>query len=257
VAGGANYYKFVYAEIPAMKLNDVMIARVEGEKDGVTFTSAVLERNPIQYCYNATNNAAAGENLQKTCANMILYAAAAQTLFNYNTANLATAAWTQTQEALCERDVPAWENIDSREPLESGKLVNIIGTTLDVNSRVDMRYVMSFEDGVDYTTLTMYCTYTTYQDDTVTVAIPGTTWTDYQGYKAATMDVLNAAEMRSLLTAVVKDANGNVVSETYHTNVQSYGCKIYNNASAPQNLKDLMVAMVNYGDAAEILLKNK
>jgi ABC-type uncharacterized transport system substrate-binding protein len=257
VAGGANYYKFVYAEIPAMKLNDVMIAHVEGEKDGVTFTSAVLERNPIQYCYNATNNAAAGENLQKTCANMILYAAAAQTLFNYNTANLATAAWTQTQEALCERDVPAWENIDSREPLESGKLVNIIGTTLDVNSRVDMRYVMSFEDGVDYTTLTMYCTYTTYQDDTVTVEIPGTTWTDYQGYKAATMDVLNAAEMRSLLTAVVKDANGNVVSETYHTNVQSYGCKIYNNASAPQNLKDLMVAMVNYGDAAEVLLKNK
>jgi hypothetical protein len=116
---------------------------------------------------------------------------------------------------------------------------------------------MSFEDGVDYTTLTMYCTYTTYQDDTVTVEIPGTTWTDYQGYKAATMDVLNAAEMRSLLTAVVKDANGNVVSETYHTNVQSYGCKIYNNASAPQNLKDLMVAMVNYGDAAEVLLKNK
>ena len=257
VAGGANYYKFVYAEIPAMKLNDVMIAHVEGEKDGVTFTSAVLERNPIQYCYNATNNAAAGENLQKTCANMILYAAAAQTLFNYNTANLATAAWTQTQEALCERDVPAWENIDSREPLESGKLVNIIGTTLDVNSRVDMRYVMSFEDGVDYTTLTMYCTYTTYQDDTVTVEIPGTTWTDYQGYKAATMDVLNAAEMRSLISAVVKDANGNVVSETYHTNVQSYGCKIYNNASAPQNLKDLMVAMVNYGDAAEVLLKNK
>ena len=37
----------------------------------------------------------------------------------------------------------------------------------------------------------------------------------------------------------------------------SYGCKIYNNASAPQNLKDLMVAMVNYGDAAEVLLKNK
>ena len=37
VAGGANYYKFVYAEIPAMKLNDVMIAHVEGEKDGVTF----------------------------------------------------------------------------------------------------------------------------------------------------------------------------------------------------------------------------
>ena len=257
VAGGANYYKFVYAEIPAMKLNDVMIARVEGEKDGVTFTSAVLERNPVQYCYIATNNAAAGENLQKTCANMILYAAAAQTYFNYNTANLATAAWTQTQEALCERDVPAWENIDSREPLESGKLVNIIGTTLDVNSRVDMRYVMSFEDGVDYTTLTMYCTYTTYQDDTVTVEIPGTTWTDYQGYKAATMDVLNAAEMRSLLTAVVKDANGNVVSETYYTNVQSYGCKVYNNASASQNLKDLMVAMVNYGDAAEVLLKNK
>ena len=53
----------------------------------------------------------------------------------------------------------------------------------------------------------------------MTVEIPGTTWTDYQGYKAATMDVLNAAEMRSLLTAVVKDANGNVVSETYHTNV--------------------------------------
>ena len=74
---------------------------------------------------------------------------------------------------------------------------------------------------------------------------------------SVTMDVLNAAEMRSLLTAVVKDANGNVVSETYHTNVQSYGCKIYNNASAPQNLKDLMVAMVNYGDAAEVLLKNK
>ena len=28
--------------------------------------------------------------------------------------------------------------------------MNIIGTTLDVNIRVDMRYVMSFEDGVDY-----------------------------------------------------------------------------------------------------------
>ena len=53
--------------------------------------------------------------------------------------------------------MPAWENIDSREPLESGKLVNIIGTTLDVNIRVDMRYVMSFEDGVDYTTPPRSC----------------------------------------------------------------------------------------------------
>ena len=45
--------------------------------------------------------------------------------------------------------------------------------------------------------------------------------------------------------------------EKVKNTLESYGCKIYNNASAPQNLKDLMVAMVNYGDAAEVLLKNK
>ena len=255
VADGVNYYKFVFTGIPAMKLNDRMIAHVEGKKGSLPFISAGLDRNPVQYCYRASENTSLSAELRRTCANMILYAAAAQTMFNYNAANLATADWTDRQESLCDRDVPDWENDTGRDTLASGKQVNIIGTTLDVNSRVNLRYIMSFESGVDYRTLTMYCTYTTYQDDTVTVAIPGTTWTDYQGYKAATMDVLNAAEMRSLLTAVVKDANGNVVSETYHTNVQSYGCKIYNNASAPQNLKDLMVAMVNYGDAAKVLLK--
>ena len=47
------------------------------------------------------------------------------------------------------------------------------------------------------------------------------------------------------------------MSDTYHTSVQGYGCKVYNKDSQPQTLKDLMVAMVNYGDAAEVLLKNK
>lgn len=140
----------------------------------------------------------------------------------------------------------------------SGMTAEIKTYTLDVSGRVAINFYALPASGVDYSTLKLVATYVDMSGATQTVEVAGADWKYFNatyGY-VATMNAMNAAEMRSVVSAVVEDANGNVISNTYSTSIETYGKTIVDRAAAdPSNasrvkLAALMKAMINYGDAA-------
>ena len=250
-----NYILFKYENIAAKELNDKMVAHVEGVKDGVTFTSNEKDYNPMTYCYTIAQRETANDNLRKTCADMIKYCAAAQECFSYNTANMADADWNDTIAAVATQGDPELANYKEDIALE-GQTATIMTYTLDASGRVNINYYVLPDDMASYESLTLVCTYKDVKGHTVTTEIPGTDWDLYNttyGYKA-TLNTVNAGEMREIITAVVKDANGNVISNTYKTSIETYAWTIVDRDNN-QPLMKLMKAMLNYGTSANALLK--
>ena len=83
----------------------------------------------------------------------------------------------------------------------------------------------------------------------------GETWTKSGNEVYATLSTLNAAEMRKVVTAVVKDANGNAISNTRMMSIESYAWAA-NNANSTSLLSNMCRAMLNYGTSANAYLTN-
>ena len=255
-----TYYWFEYDNIAAMQLNDPMYATLHAVKDGVEYTTEPFEYRPMTYCYSIANRTTVDMKLRTTMANMILYCAAAQTYFNYNTENMATANWTSALDAIATIGDPEVSATKSSIVLE-GQTAEIKTYTLDVSGRVGINFYTLPSSGVDYKECELVCTYTDMNGAEKTVTIPGSEWKYYNstyGY-IATVNTMNAAEMRQMVSAVVyKD--GVAISNTYSVSVEAYAVTIATNAAnnpsntTYANLNALMKAMINYGDAAKAYL---
>jgi hypothetical protein len=252
-----SYYSFDFADIPAMALNDKMVAHLEGTKNGETWSSNAIDFNAIDYCYLVTTLTSQPESLRRTCANLILFAESAQINFSYNTANLPTAKWTDVQENLCDRTVPTWTTDNYSEPLE-GATVTFGGLMLDVNSRIDLRFVI-VPGNLNAEDLTAEIHYEGLKGASKSFTIPGSEWTDYgtQGRKTVTLHEMNAGELQSSVAIVIKDANGNAVSSTLHYSVDNYAGILYNLSSTSSEMKNMMVTMINYSLRAKVYLESK
>ena len=208
----------------------------------------------MSYCYTIAQRPDSNAALKKTCADMIKYCAAAQICFNYNTANPADADWNEVIDSVASQGDPVLADYKEIIPL-AGQTCEILTYTLDASGRVNINYYVLPDSGVDYTTLTLVCTYRDVKGNDVTTEISGADWTFFNatyGY-IATLNTVNAGEMREIITAVVKDANGNVISNTYKTSIETYAKTIVDrNNNEP--LMNLMKAMLNYGTSAQAFL---
>ncbi|MBQ1589821.1 MAG: hypothetical protein II106_03755, partial [Oscillospiraceae bacterium] len=252
-----SYYSFVFEDIPAMALNDRMVAHLEGTKNGETWSSNAIDFNAIDYCYLVTTISSQPETLRRTLANLILFAESAQINFEYNTENLPTGnnRWTETQENLCDRTVPDWTSGAYSDALD-GATVTFEGLMLDVNSRIDQRFVVN-PGSLNAEDLTAEISYVGLKNAAKTVSIPGSEWAEYGSRKTVTLHEMNAGELQSRVAIVIKDANGNAVSKTLHYSVQDYAGTLYGLSSTTANMKQLMVAMINYGLRANVYLESK
>ncbi|MBQ4301812.1 MAG: hypothetical protein II769_01745, partial [Oscillospiraceae bacterium] len=252
-----SYYSFVFEDIPAMALNDRMVAHLEGTKNGETWSSNAIDFNAIDYCYLVTTISSQPETLRRTLANLILFAESAQINFEYNTENLPTGnnRWTETQENLCDRTVPDWTSGAYSDALD-GATVTFEGLMLDVNSRIDLRFVVN-PGSLNAEDLTAEISYVGLKNAAKTVSIPGSEWAEYGSRKTVTLHEMNAGELQSRVAIVIKDANGNAVSKTLHYSVQDYAGTLYGLSSTTANMKQLMVAMINYGLRANVYLESK
>jgi hypothetical protein len=126
-------------------------------------------------------------------------------------------------------------------PLEGHEGATITNYSLDVSGRVSLNIYVRPNDGQALDTLTVRATYVDMKGVTRTKDIPGTAWGDLYnasvGYMV-TVDVLNAAEMRSLVTCQVLDQTGAVISNTYASSPE-----IYANLKITQNTNANMVAI--------------
>jgi hypothetical protein len=252
--GNGQYYLFALENIAAKELNDHMVAHVEGQKGDVTFTSDTKDYNPMTYCYTIAQRETSAMALRKTCADLIKYCAAAQICFSYNTENPADAGWNDTVNGVATQGDPELANYKEDIALE-GQTAAIKTYTLDASGRVNINYYVLPDDMAGYESLTLVCTYKDVKGNDVTTEIPGADWSyfnDTYGY-IATLDTVNAGEMREIITAVVKDANGNVISNTYKTSIETYAKTVVDRNNNP-TLIALLKAMLNYGTSAKALL---
>ena len=221
---GEQYYWFEYKDIAAKELNDKMVAHLEGDKDGVTFTSAKKDYNPMTYCYAFAQRETSNMALRKTCADLIKYCATAQICFNYNTANPADADWSLIPEGIATEGDPELANYKDNTALYGGT-VEIKTYTLDASGRVNINFLVKPDDMDSYQSLKLVCSYKEVKGNDVVIEIPGSDWTFYNntyGYMAV-LNTVNAGEMREVISAKVQDANGEDVSNVYKTSIETYG----------------------------------
>ena len=161
------------------------------------------------------------------------------------------------QENLCDRTVPTWTTDNYSEPLE-GAAVTFGGLMLDVNSRIDLRFVI-VPGNLNAEDLIAEIHYEGLKGASKSFTIPGSEWTDYgtQGKKAVTLHEMNAGELQSSVAIVIKDANGNAVSSTLHYSVDNYAGILYNLSSTSSEMKNMMVTMINYSLRAKVYLETK
>ena len=135
-------YRFSYPGIAPMELNDHMEGYLVGEKDGVTWISNRKISCPVDYYY-AVAQAGSGPSaeLKTACANLIKFAAAAQTVFGYNTANMADADWNATLESVATSTDPVLADNRVNVDLE-GKTTRIRSMTLNMEARVEVNFLI-------------------------------------------------------------------------------------------------------------------
>ena len=261
-SGGKYYYWFEYKNIATCELNDRMVMRLEGVKDGEAWVSPEKEYNPITYCYKITKNTKKSEELRITCANLILFCTEAQKYFGYNLDNLAAndPRWDNAVEGQLAVTTNPVDSLDkvTDDGQQTGLDVVIWRNTLELEGRVALSYVIQVPDANNVSDYTLVCTYENAKGVPKTVTIEGGDWGPFDDqHRKVSMSELNANDMRCEVTAVVKDGSGNVVSNTYVTSIEAFARKmLLNEEEDPryEALQPLMIAMMNYGFAAEAFL---
>ena len=146
----------------------------------------------------------------------------------------------------------------------TGLQVEFKQNTLEIEGRVEISYricpadLLTYADPTDLSNvagLTLVCTYTDAQGAPRTVEVPSSEWSFYtnaMGYRAV-MGELNANEMRTVVTAVVKDSTNTVVSNNYKTSIESFAYQYLTNG-ANDRVDPFLRAMMNFGLSAEAFL---
>ncbi len=251
------YVQFDYEDIPTMALNDEMTAVLYGTKAGTEEKLAERTYNPIDYCYYIAGNESSNEKLRTVCADLIKFAAAAQIHFSYNTAHMADEKWTAALDAIATQGDAALSGEKVITPLE-GQSVTITNYSLDISGRTGINFYVRPDAGQALETLTLEATYEDMKGQTQTVIVPGSQFGPLYNAKVGylvTVSAMNAAEMQSVVTAVVKDQQGNVVSNSYATSIAAYAKTICDRGTN-QSLIPLVKAMVIYGNAARAFFED-
>lgn len=84
------------------------------------------------------------------------------------------------------------------------------------------------------------------------VEIPYADWIDYYSWKAITFNGIAAKEMTDNISIEVFDGNGVSVSECWTTTVEEYALSAFDDESATEELRTVLVDMLNYGAAAQV-----
>ena len=172
---------------PQKRLDISCEAPIGAEIDGETWITADKEYNPMTYCYNKADNTGNSAALRTTCADLIQYCAAAQTLFGYNTDHLATNEWwSDNIEAVATHSDPTGQLEDITDKGDVTDVdVEIRDNTLEIEGRVEISYrvrpadVTSYADPYDLSNvagLKLVCTYTDAQGEPKSFEIPASEW---------------------------------------------------------------------------------
>ena len=244
---GTNY-EFTLLGITAKMMNDEIEAVFRLTKDGKEYYSKTDVYSVAEYAYGKLDSTKATDTdeLKAICANLLRYGALAQTQFNYRTDALVDANMTDAHKAYLT-DLATVEMKDYRKQLNDLDTVIVPwkSTTLELGNKVIMCLIVNLENYTgDPAELTMRLTYVDSNGLTVTEERPLELYNpDAQTY-AVSYDGLRATEMRSIVSAAIYSGETRV-SKTVEYSIESYGAR-----SSDTAMRELCLAMLAYGDAA-------
>ena len=244
---GTNY-EFTILGITAKMMNDEIEAVFRLTKNGKEYYSKTDVYSVAEYAYGKLDSTKATDTdeLKAICANLLRYGALAQTQFNYRTDALVDAAMTEAHKAYLT-DLATVEMKDYRKQLNDLETVIVPwkSTTLELGNKVIMCLIVNLSNYTgDPSGLTMRLTYVDSNGLTVTEERPLELYNPDALTYAVSYDGLRATEMRSIVSAAIYNGETRV-SKTVEYSIESYGAR-----STDATMRELCLAMLAYGDAA-------
>ena len=244
---GTNY-EFTLLGITAKMMNNEIEAVFRLTKDGQEYYSKTDVYSVAEYAYGKLDSTKATDTdeLKAICANLLRYGALAQTQFNYRTDALVDANMTDAHKAYLT-DLNTVEMKDYRKQLNDLDTVIVPwkSTTLELGNKVIMCLIVNLANYTgDPSGLTMRLTYVDSNGLTVTEERPLELYNPDAKTYAVSYDGLRATEMRSIVSAAIYNGETRV-SKTVEYSIESYGAR-----STDATMRELCLAMLAYGDAA-------
>ena len=272
-AQGTKQQKFASPGISAKNLNDKIVAKLYMIKDGIKYVSQTDEYNVVNYYLQASAayaSAAEGTKnyyLIKALEAILNYGSFTQTYFGYNTeqtegdehsglVNLHMPEDVRKTSIADYADVVAEQQRIEYDDCAS-PLFTFSSTAVIMQQKITNNLKYTFVDKTyDYTTLTFRGTYTTIKGEVKEIEIPGTAMTA-TGTKTRTLnvyiDTVAAKDLRQMVTGALYDADGNQVSISVASSVESYAVRIPD-AAQYESVKAAILGVLDYSDYVALYL---
>ena len=230
-------YVFTFTDIAPQMMGDDVVATLYAKFAGQEVKCFEYTYSAAKYCYavlGTTKN-----SVNTLIVDLLNYGAAAQQYRGYKLDSLVNAQLTDTQAAFGTADVPAVENkLNAKYAVVENATVTWKTAFLALEDRVSFNLAFA-ADSVEGLTVKVVAAGKTWEiSSDEFVAKDGKYYVSFSG--------LNAGQMREIIYVTVYDGE-TAVSNTLAYSVESY---VAQNMNASANLKNLIVALIKYGDAA-------
>jgi hypothetical protein len=192
--------RFGYEGLPAAAMADELYITIY-KADG-TAVSSEKEDSIQMYAMRQIGGANTSAKVNTLLVDMLNYGAAAQEFFKYNTAELANADLTETQQNLY-----ATKTADAVDRREKG--TNYVGSTLILANRIEFTFYFTNLSRDMYAEVEYIDIY----NKTQKMTIPGSQFITNSGYLGVNIDGLPAGDGKQLISCTVYDQNGNPVAD--------------------------------------------
>ncbi len=240
-------YVYTFSGISAKEMSSAVTATLYADKDGVQSHSETVNYSVLTYAMRQLQNST-DQQLHALLVDLLNYGAAAQTYWNYNSANLANADLTAEQQALGTQEDPVMESCKSLTR-NDGATVHFAQASLSLEEKVTLNYYLNLTQySGSVKDLQLVITYKDASGQEVTQTVDGSSFAAQGGYYVANFSGLNARQMRTACTAeVLEKATGQRVSDTVSYSIASYAQS--KSSDADSQLVELVRAMMKYGDS--------
>jgi hypothetical protein len=242
-----SYYYFTLTGITAVRMGDMVDATLHMTKGNREYFSLTDSYSVATYAYSMLNSSTDSKMLT-LCADLLRYGAEAQRFKNYRTDALVDAAMTDKHRSyLSDTETLTFVATDSYLGDLEMPLVTWVGKTLDLGSKVGMKFVFSTANySGDIANLSMRVSYAGSNGETKTVTLTGAEAYGSNGYYYSfTFYGLLASELRTVVEVAVYEGDMRL-SETLRYSAESYASK-----TTTGTLADLSKALFAYSDSAK------
>lgn len=251
-------YSYIYTNIAAAQITEMIYVTLYAEKDGVTYVSPLDAYSIEKYCYNNLAKSTVSSANKTMYASLLNYGAAAQIHFRRNTSHLANANMTAAQQAMANmNNYTDWTSY--KDSTGSGP-ANITSNNVNFGNTTSLYYYVTFPSGYDMSKVTFEASYTSNVASIGTrkMVVPSSSfeWDASKSRYTITISGMATTDYGCKITAFVKDGS-NIISNQKTYSIESYCVSKADpsSTSTAESLRNLVTALMRYSYASRDCFK--